>query len=261
VDLSIGGQTPLNILGPLSAPAFTETVVGTPFPDSTRYQWIFASDPSKVLQFTARASFTPNPGYRVAGRSDAAPDNCGNAPAIDIEPPATVTPSTPIPPNITVTVPGFGPVTVTVDADDDGDTIFCVDELDTCFTVNVGSDRGGPSDPAPPPPGDVGSPGASEATGIGGEAEGEAPEGEVLVGLALDLVSAPPSPKLFAPGVYRGAAYVFMGTDAGLDMDYAGSMLKDGSFIFAEKDNLTKWAVTANPGYNWSVTPFYREAE
>jgi hypothetical protein len=52
-----------------------------------------------------------------------------------------------------------------------------------------------------------------------------------------------------------------MGGPEGLDQDYAGSMLSDGQFVFAEQDNLTRWRVAANIGYSWSVTPYYREVK
>jgi hypothetical protein len=113
----------------------------------------------------------------------------------------------------------------------------------------------------PVAPGDTGAAGTPTGTGVGGTEEGEAPPGQILVGLKLDMLAAPPGAKQFASGVYRGGAYVRMGTPVGLDQDYAGAMLTDGQFVFAEKDFLTRWRVTANPGYNWRVTPYYREVE
>jgi hypothetical protein len=82
-----------------------------------------------------------------------------------------------------------------------------------------------------------------------------------LVGLKLDLLAAPSGAKQYVGGAYRGGAYIRMGTPVGLDQDFAGSLLIDGQFVFAEKDFLTKWRVAANPGYNWRVTPYYREVE
>jgi hypothetical protein len=83
----------------------------------------------------------------------------------------------------------------------------------------------------------------------------------VLVGLKVDVLEAPPFAREFAPGIYRGAAYIYMGGDAGLDQDFAGSMLSDGQFVHAEKDNLTCWRVRANTGFRLRVTPYYREVE
>ena len=118
-----------------------------------------------------------------------------------------------------------------------------------------------PTLPPSPPPGDQGTAGSPESATPGSPAEGEAPPGEVLVGLRLDLVSTPVHPNTYAPGVFRGAAYIYMGGPEGLDQDYAGSMLSDGQFVFAEQDNLTRWRVAANIGYSWSVTPYYREVK
>ena len=124
---------------------------------------------------------------------------------------------------------------------------------------------GDPGDPAggtpPPPPGDIGDPGSPSDTADGGETEGEAPEGSTLVGLKVDVLTSPPKARQFAPGVFRGACYIYMGVASNLDQDYGGSMLKSGQFFFAEKENLTHWLVSANPGYNHRVTPYYRETE
>jgi hypothetical protein len=76
----------------------------------------------------------------------------------------------------------------------------------------------------------------------------------------MDLVSAPDGRQL-ASGVYRGGAYIYMGGEVALDQDFAGALLRDGQFVYAEKDNLTKWRVAANMGFNWNVTPYYRQAE
>lgn len=117
----------------------------------------------------------------------------------------------------------------------------------------------GPPDTPPPPPGDIGDPGSSSDTAVGGESEGEAPEGSILVGLKIDVLTSPPKARQLAPGVFRGACYIYMGVTSNLDQDYGGSMLKSGQFFFAEKENLTHWLVSANSGYNHRVTPYYRE--
>ena len=131
-------------------------------------------------------------------------------------------------------------------------------------TVNVDPFPSGGGDAAPPsgpPPGDIGDAGGSADTGLGGETEGEAGAGEVLVGLKIDILASPTNARQFASGVFRGAGYIYMGVASNLDQDYGGSMLKSGQFFFAEKDNLTHWQVSANNGYNWRVTPYYREVE
>lgn len=88
VDLSIGGQSPRNLQGPLGGVTLVTTLIGSPFPDSTRYQFVF-SGPNDGPEFTARADFTPAPGFRIAGRVDALPDDCGDPPPI-IPPPGPV---------------------------------------------------------------------------------------------------------------------------------------------------------------------------
>ena len=130
--------------------------------------------------------------------------------------------------------------------------------------IPIEGPQGPPGPPAPPsgpPPGDIGDPGTPGDTGSGGEAEGEAPDGQVLVGLKVDVLESPPKARQFAPGVFRGAGYIYMGVTGNLDQDYGGSMLKSGQFFFAEKENLTSWLVSANTGYNFRVTPYYREAQ
>lgn len=188
-------------------------------------------------------------------------DNCGDPPTL-IQPPATVTPVAPIVPTINIDLPGVGPININIDLDDKGRPVLCAPDVETCITIDPtfggGGDGGGGS--GGPPPGDVGDPGTPEATGEGGEAAGQAPPGSILVGLRVDLLTASPKARQYAPGVYRAAAYIYMGTFRGLDQDYAGSMLTDGQFIFAEKENLTHWRVRANTNYNWLTTPYYREA-
>jgi len=261
-DQSIGGLTPRQMDGPISLISTQDVAVpGQPFGDSVNTLFTFSTaSGDETVGVNWRSSFPFPRSFRIE-RVDSEPDDCGSVPATDIEPPSTVTPVTPIPPRITVNLPGLGPVNVTVDLDDDGDPTFCVDETGTCFSIDIGGPDAVPGGGGGPAPGDQGTGGTPSDTGSGGEAEGEAPPGEVLVGLLFDLLAAPAIANTYAPGVYRGAAYIYMGGSEGLDQDYAGSMLSDGQFVFAEKDNLTKWRVAANLGYSWRVTPFYREAE
>lgn len=190
------------------------------------------------------------------------PDNCGD-PSPVVQPPSTVTPKSPIVPTVPINLPGIGPITVTVNVDDKGRPVIIAPEIGVEVTVNPpdddddGEGGGGSS----PPPGDVGNPGAGGSASAGDDAEGEAPPGKELVGLKLTLVNIPARPSTYAPGVYRGAAYIYMGTPTGLDQDYAGSMLREQQFVFAERKGLTKWLVKANDGYEINVVPYYREPE
>lgn len=195
---------------------------------------------------------------RNVQRTDGLPDDCGNPPT-DIKDP--VPPPTPGPvrepfvrspdinidigvevnPDLTIDVDfGTGPITIDPFADE----------------PEGGGDGGGGA-----PPGDVGEPGTPEDTGQGGGADGEAPEGTVLTGLRINFVEPPVGANEYAPGVYRAVCYIYMGTAEGLDHDPAGAMLRDGQFVFAEKDNLTRWAVSANLGFSLRVTPYYRPVE
>lgn len=192
-------------------------------------------------------------------RVDGLPDNCGD-PEPQTKLPNAPTGLPPLPPNITIDVPGFGPVTVTIEPGPDGDPVICVEEVQVCVEVDQDDEPAPPGQPpSVPPPGDVGEPGGGGDTGPGGDSEGEAPPGSVLTGLLMELLEAPESAREYAPGIYRAGAYIYMGTDVGLDQDFAGSLLEDGQFVFAEKDNLTSWRVRANVGFNWRVTPYYRE--
>lgn len=111
-------------------------------------------------------------------------------------------------------------------------------------------------------PADPGVPGTSEDTGVGGEAEGEAPSGEELVGLSVEVLDTPVVPRLVgnSPGrpLFVGALYVFMGNDSGLELQDEGRVLEDGQFFFAERSS-TRWKVYGAAGYNLRVTPYYRE--
>lgn len=134
---------------------------------------------------------------------------------------------------------GTGDITINPFENDDGD--------------------GGGGGLGPSSPGDIGSPGMPASTGAGGDAEGEAPPGSVLTGLQLSLETLPLYAREYAPGVFRGACYVYMGVPGRLDQDFAGALLRDNQFVFAELDFFTAWRVTANPGFGIRVTPFYRE--
>lgn len=185
-------------------------------------------------------------------------DECGNPPTEITDPVPPVSPGprrepfvrvpdidididVEVNPDLTIDVDfGTGPITIDPFGDDpDG-----------------GGDGGGGA-----PPGDVGDPGTPEDTGPGGDADGEAPEGSVLTGLRVDFVEPPIGGKEYAPGVYRGVCYIYMGTAEGLDHDPAGAMLRSGQFIFAEQPNLTRWFVSANLGFSLRVTPYYRPVE
>jgi hypothetical protein len=83
----------------------------------------------------------------------------------------------------------------------------------------------------------------------------------MLWGVKVAITTAPPNANQFAPGIYRGVCYVYMGDANGLDSDPAGATMTSGQMVLAERDYLTKWRVVANAGYNLSVTPYYKDSE
>ncbi len=208
------------------------------------------------LAGTLRAVCTPLESEAAAGCSG------GNSPPSYLPP--TPRPGLPaLPPRVNIDFPGLGPVAVEVGINPSGQITVNLPDFGVSGETGGGNDGGGGNGGGgtAPPPGDAGEPGDSEGTGEGGDAEGEAPEGSVLVGLKISLAETPKGAVQYTRDVYRGVCYIYMGTDEGLDHDPAGAMLRDGQFVYAEKENLTKWRVSANRGYNLSVTPYYREVE
>lgn len=186
-------------------------------------------------------------------RADGQPDNCGNLPVGDTyQPGPTPAPDPgPLDPDEQpVDDPVFGP----------GLPVGPVVTLPGLPDIRIS-----PNPFSNPVPGDPGEPGDSVETGPSGapggldEAEGTAPPGTELVGLKLDLVSALQGSRQYGDNIWRGGAYIRMGTVAGLDQDFGGAQIESGQFFFAEREGLTKWRVTANVGYKWNVTPYYRE--
>ena len=217
--------------------------------------WVLRSVGSnaQIARFVSCTRFAINPVARFV-RLDGLPDNCGDTPL----PPRSTddSPTEPPPPQ------GFEP---TVDPENPtGPPLIPLPP----FNDPVGGPT--PIVPLPEPTGpggggdqqpDPGEPGAPVAPGPGGDAEGEAPPNSVLVGLRIEILEFPAEPKLYADGVYRGVCYVYMGTEGLLDHDPAGAMLRADQFVYAERENLTHWRVSANNGYSLRVTPYYRELE
>lgn len=256
-DLSIGGATPLSILGPLGTPAQTSVLVGSPFPDSTRYEFRFPSDPTKVLNFTARAEFNPDPGFRVAGRVDGQPDDCGNPPPeyTRPRPPIVLPPIVPI----FIDLPDIGPVNVDVELFPDGTIEIGSPTLNVDVTIappNVdggeeGEDTPGPGSPRPP-----------QDTGLGGDAEGSVPPGEELVGVLVEVLESPIGANTYdgvSETIFRGVGYVRMGYPGRLALDMGGAALRSPQFFLAPVRGLTAWQVKANNGFRLRTTPYFRE--
>lgn len=192
-------------------------------------------------------------------REDGLPDNCGDPPP-EVQPGPNPSPTNPtIPPDEQpYDDPIYGPTLPLP-------PIIIAPELPD-FEISIdpfGNGGGTPNlDPGEPgEPVETGLPGGGGGGGGGGDgvAEGEAPPGQELVGVRLDLVEALPLSAQYGDGIYRGGAYIYMGGPNGLDQDFGGSQVKDGQFFYAEREGLTKWRVASNVGLNWSVVPFYRE--
>lgn len=186
---------------------------------------------------------------RVSGGADVCGDpanqwDAGN-PGSGIPLPAPI----PSPPGFDIPFPG-----ITVKLNPDGTIDIDFGDGGPPLTVDPGADPAGGTGADPGPP-EAGAPGS---TGDGGDDEGEAPEGKELWALKIDIDSFPPRPNEYAPGVFRGVCYVYMGDGNGLDHDPAGAMMTDGQLVLAEKEGLTRYRVTANIGYNLTVTPYWR---
>lgn len=224
----------------------------------------FTSPRSVVRSSTSTNSSFENIAITSVTRVDGLADSCGNPPP-NYNPPK-IRPGLPtLPPTTPVDFPGIGPVGVDVTFDPDGTININLPDIGVEVGIEdpfgLGGDDSGGGAPPGPPPGDVGSPGSPVAVGPGGDAEGEAPPGSVLVGLRVQITAFPPSRNKYTDTVFRGAYYAYMGVPGLLDLDFGGSMVRADQFLFAEKDNLTSWRVSANTGYELITTPYYREVE
>lgn len=262
--------TEYNRLGPLGGVSFTYDTPGSSGPRRWIMTLATASGPSIVRSVLNPISANSVRNAVFVGAFNIQPgkvDNCGNQPPTVTQPRPRVNPTGPsfrfnpsgdinidlgvdILPDGTVNVNiGTGPINVDLfppDGGGDGD--------------GDGDGDGGGGDG---PPGDVGeedTEGAEDAD-EGGNASGCAGENQVLGGLKIDILTIPPSARLYAPGIHRGACYIYMGAVDKLDQDFGGSMIRDGQFFLPEKQNLTCWEVQANLGYRLRVTPYYKTLE
>lgn len=187
---------------------------------------------------------------RVSGAADTCgskpPEWDAGRPGAGFPAPAPI----PSPPGFDIPFPG-----ITVGINPDGTINIDFGDGGPPLVVDPGTvpGSGGGADPGTP---EAGTPGS---TGAGGEDEGEAPEGKELWALKIDINAFPPEPNEYAPGVYRAVCYVYMGDENGLDHDPAGAMLKSGQLVLAEKEGLTRYLVSANLGYNLTITPYWRK--
>lgn len=260
-------EPPTVVVGNPAGPGFAGPIRGVVGRGSPQFQSIvllYGENQEAVL----RSGNCPQGCYRniklvSVQRVDGLADECG-------DPPPDITQPTPDPSPVARKVPFIDAAgnTVNITADILPDGTIAVDF--GTGTINIGDisasvgegSGGGEGESASGIPGTAGSAvetGAGDAvSGSGGEAEGEAPEGAVLTGVRVDILSSPPSRTRYTPEVDRGVVYVYMGTPDGMGLDPTGSLVRSGQFFFAQKEYLTKWRVSSRFGYNTLVTPYYR---
>jgi len=262
--------TEFRLGGPIGPVSFTYNTPGT----NGNRQWIMniqTSTGSQVVgSFLTPLNTDSVSNARFEGTfqlSGSQPDNCGNPPPEVTQPRPRVDP----------TGPSFrfnpsGEIDIDLDVDILPDGTINVDIGTGPINVDLfppdgdgggggDGDGGGGSDEDPP--GDVGeedTEGAEDAD-EDGNASGCAGENQVLGGLQIAILTIPPGARLYAPGIHRGACYIYMGAEDKLDQDFGGSMIRDGQFFLPEKENLTCWEVQANLGYRLRVTPYYKTLE
>lgn len=159
------------------------------------------------------------------------------------------------------------PITIAPNFDVDIDVDFFPDgTLNVKF--NIGGEGTGPGDdpveipvdPSPETREPGGEPGDPVTGTPGSEEEGEAEDGEILVGILVEVDSFPDNANvLFTPSgpVYKGAYYAYLGVEDRLDLQPEGSVARQAQFYFAPPDS-THWRVSSNAGYTTTITPYYR---
>jgi hypothetical protein len=186
-------------------------------------------------------------------------DNCGNPPPEYY--PAPIPPGLPPLPPLTINIPGIGPVDVEVEFDPSGNIDVCLPLLGVCGKIQNPAANPQVGTGNTPPPGVAGDP---TDTGVGGSAEGEAPEGKELEGVLIEVVSADYGPNLYqnvAVDVYRGIGYIRLGYAGRNGADVTGSVAQTRQYFLAIERGLTTWDVNANLGFNLRATPFYRDKD
>lgn len=220
----------------------------------------------------ARTGSCPQGCYRnisivSIARADSAPDTCGDPPPQyeRPRPPITLPPITPI----FIDLPDIGEIEVNVNVDAEG--LITVESPTLNVEVNLGGPDDGTGDGGDGGDGGVGGDdlvpdgglaGGSADTGDGGTAAGEAPPGQELVGVRVEVLESPIGTNTYdriATTVYRGIGYVRMGYPGRLALDMGGAAVISPQFFLAPVRGLTSWEVRANNGFINRVTPFYRE--
>lgn len=187
----------------------------------------------------------------ISGTSN--PDfTCGNSPSGGLAPGQNPPPTPPAFPS------GQEPGT---DADDQ--PFFFVPPIDFPTDFNNPHDIPDaepylPPTGAPAPPGTPGTPEDSDGTA---PAEGEADEGEELVGVLVTVLSTPPNANKFSDvstNVYRGIGYIRMGWPGRYGADISAGIAQTPQFYHAQQLGCTAYSVLARNGFTLRVTPYYR---
>jgi len=258
-DFSTGSfvaVTTLSVNGPLVSLTRTQT-------SAFGYLFVALGTAGSTQSVTRQAIFGNLPRFGPITLQSGLPDNCGDPPPVVTQPRPIADPTPPpfrfnpdgdINVNVGVDVLPNGTINVNV-----GGPSFNVD----LFPPSPGGGTGGPGG-GNDPVGGPGTAGGSTDTGLGGVDDGSAGAGEELVGVLVQVLSAPANANRFfnnAAVVYRGAYYVAMGYPGRLGLDMSGGTAESLQFFHAQQRGLTDYRVRANVGFNLRVTPYYRNIE
>lgn len=241
------GSSLANILGPV-------TDVSTTFLGSFQWRCSVTGANGTQNQVVNVLAGEPSPTLGPLVRQDGSPDNCGNPPGGTYAPGANPPPTPSFP-------SGSGP-----GVDPDGQPYFFVPPIDS--PIPGGDPIGVPplpttDNPSPAPPG-PGEPGTPVTPGDGVAAEGEADDGEELVGVKVEVLTTPENANKFqdiSVNVWRGIGYVRMGYPGRLGVDMSAATAQSPQFYHAQQRGLTNWEVLARNGFTIRATPYFRKIE
>lgn len=192
--------------------------------------------------------------------AEGGPNNCGNPPPVITQPEPPAAPGPKFEPIVVIPVINIDAgVTVNLDGTVDVEIGEVNVTIDPFGDAPGGGGGGvGAGDLVP----DGGLAGAPADTGNGGVASGEAPMGQELVGVRVEVLEAPIGFNQYANNpavVYRGIGYIRMGYSGRLALDVGASAVISPQFFLAPVRGFTNWEHRANTGFINRVTPFYRE--
>lgn len=269
VDGSVDSSGPFQIAarGPVGGLSFSNSgggpTIGPLAPGATAFYFFLNDANGRQL-----AGGNGNGGVRAAITSivpqGPQPDTCGNPPTT-YQPPNKVTPDTPVPPGITINLPGIGDITVNVDLDPTGDPRFTLPDIGVDFGIELGGgdgdeDGGGGGEGVPP--GYQGEPGSPVDVGPG-EAADETDPNRNLIGVLVQTIETPPRANQvfnFTETYTKGSYFVYFGGDGGLSLNPEGAIARQDQFYYAP-EGANRFRVVPNNGFTIRVTPFYEDSE